>query len=111
MKPTEYQHIIFVRPPNSWTWTLHMNKPVAGGHHATPWRSGDAASANKEACNIVEHSTYCAIVVPVKLPQEQDAELYAQFADGDTLYKPSEPYLVSKATGKPMPDGIPEGAE
>jgi len=28
MKPTEYQHFIFVRPPGSWTWTLHMTKPT-----------------------------------------------------------------------------------
>lgn len=98
MKTSEHQHFIFVRPPGSHTWTLHMN-PATDKHYATPWRDGRAEAANIEACRIVEHSNYCAIVVPIKLPQEKDAQLYALFADGDTMFSPVEPLLKSKEAG------------
>ena len=87
MKTSEYQHIIFVRPPGSYTWTIHINTL------GTPWRRGNAKEANKEAQNIVEHTPYCAIVIAVKLPREPESEQYALFADGDTEYRPTEPFL------------------
>ena len=61
--------------------------------HGIPWRSGIANEANKEAQNIVEHKPYSAIVIPVKLPREPESEQYALFADGDTKYIPTEPFL------------------
>ena len=90
MKTSEYQHIIFVRPPGSFTWTLHFRNTCPG---ASPWRSGSAKEANKVAQNIVEHSKYSAIVIPVKLPREPESEQYALFADGDTKYLPTEPFI------------------
>ena len=93
MKPTKTHYFIFVRPPGSLTWTMHTRTS------SSPWRSGIAEEANLEAQNIAEHSTYCAIVVPIDLPPEPDAEQYALFADGDTVYKPAEPFLKSKSAG------------
>jgi len=87
MKPTPIHYFIFVRPPGSFTWTMHTSS--AG----TPWRTGDEKQANKVAQAITEHSTYCAIVKGIELPQDQDTEQYALFADGDTVYKPAEPHL------------------
>jgi len=89
MKPTKTHYFIFVRPPGSFTWTMHTNNAFSG----TPWRTGDVEKANKMAQTIAEHSTYCAIVVPIDLPPEPDSEQYALFADGDTVYKPNEPHL------------------
>jgi hypothetical protein len=97
MKPTPTHYFIFIRPPDSWTWTLYHSGPIYG----TPWRSGDVEKANKMAQQIAEHSTYCAIVKGVELPQEKDAEQYALFADGDTMYMPTKPHLISKQTNEP----------
>lgn len=110
MTPTPQHHFIFVRPPGSWTWTLHYVQPVEG-RRAAIFRTGDAAHANRVAAELVEHSKYCAIVATMSLPQEQDTEQYALFADGDTLYMPTEPLLLSRATGKPLDDGVPENAD
>ena len=90
MKPTPIHYFIFVRPPGSFTWTMHTSS--AG----TPWRTGDEKQANKVAQAITEHSTYCAIVKGIELPQEQDTEQYAIFADGETVYKPTEPHLSKR---------------
>ncbi|NBX50276.1 hypothetical protein EBT25_10115 [bacterium] len=92
MKPTPIHYFIFVRPPGSWTWTMHTNNAFSG----TPWRTGDIEKANKMAQSISEHSTYCAIVKGIELPQEQDTEQYAIFADGETVYKPTEPHLSKR---------------
>ena len=94
MRTSEYQHFIFVRPPGSLTWTLHMTPK------GTPWRDGRAKQANSEACKIVEHTKNSAIVVPVMLPRDAEKRQYALFADGDTEYLPVEPVLRSKKTGK-----------
>ena len=91
MKPTPIHYFIFIRPPGSWTWTMHT---FASG---SPWRDGSAEIANKVAQSIAEHSKYCAIVKGIELTQEQDSEQYALFADGDTIYKPMEPH-ISKRT-------------
>jgi len=85
MKPTPIHYFIFVRPPGSWTWTMHTNNAFSG----TPWRTGDIEKANKMAQSISEHSTYCAIVKGIELPQCMDALKYAMLADGDTVYKPT----------------------
>lgn len=85
MRTSEYQHFIFVRPPGSLTWTLHMTP------NGTPWRDGREKQANNEACNIVEHTKNCAIVVPVKLPRDKDDHQFALWADGDTTYQPAKP--------------------
>ena len=53
--------------------------------------------ANREAQAITEHSTYCAIVKGIELPQDQDSEQYALLADGDTVYKPTEPHLSKRS--------------
>ena len=45
---------------------------------------------------ITEHSTYCAIVKGIELPQDKDTEQYALFGDGDTVYKPTEPHLSKR---------------
>ena len=71
---------------------MHTNNVFSG----TPWRTGDVKKANKMAQAISEHSTYCAIVKGIELPQDQDAEQYALFADGDTIYKPTEPNLSKR---------------
>lgn len=96
MKPSPFQHFIFVRPPGSWTWTLHTR---AGTQGSVPWRDGRADVANREAQHIAEHTKYCAIVVALALPQQQDEQQYALFADGDTMYCPTKPHLVSARTG------------
>ena len=62
----------------------------------TPYRTGNEAMANREAQAITEHSTYCAIVKGIELPQDQDTEQYALLADGDTVYKPTEPHLSKR---------------
>ena len=90
MKPTPIHYFIFVRPPGSLTWTLHT------GSAGLPYRTGIEDIANKVAQAIVEHSSYCAIVKGIGLPQDQDLEQYALFADGDTLYKPTEPHLSKR---------------
>lgn len=92
MKPTPIHYFIFVRPPGSWTWTMH----TSNAFHGTPWRTGDVDKANKMAQSISEHSTYCAIVKGIELPQEHDTEQYAIFADGETVYKPTEPHLSKR---------------
>jgi len=94
MRTSEYQHFIFVRPPGSYTWTLHMTNGV-------PFRTGDPKAANREAQNLVEHSKYSAIVIPVKLPRDAEQTQYALFADGDTMSFPTLPTLISKATNQP----------
>jgi hypothetical protein len=71
---------------------MHTNNAFSG----TPWRTGDIEKANKMAQSISEHSTYCAIVKGIELPQEQDTEQYAIFADGETVYKPTEPHLSKR---------------
>ena len=62
----------------------------------TPWRTGDVERANRMAQQITEHSTYCAIVKGIELPQDQDSEQYALLDDGDTVYKPTEPHLSKR---------------
>ena len=94
MRTSEYQHFIFVRPPGSFTWTLHFLSGV-------PFRTGDAKAANREAQNLAEHSQYSAIVIPVKLPRDAEQIQYALFADGDTVYLPTSPTLISKSTNQP----------
>ena len=64
-------------------WTHHTFKGTS-----TPWRSRSAEHANKIAKRIVEHSDYCALVVPTWLPDEIDETQYALLADGDTRYVP-----------------------
>lgn len=91
MRTSEFQYFIFVRPIGSLTWTLHYFTKTG-----TPWRSGSADDANREACSIVEHSSYSAIVIPIKLPRDAEKLQYALFADGDTMFSPSEPVLFSK---------------
>ena len=90
MKPTPIHYFIFVRPPGSWTWTLRVSAPKE------PWRTGHVERANRMAQQITEHSDYCAIVKGIELPQDQDTEQYALFADGDTIYKPTEPHLSKR---------------
>jgi len=90
MKPTPIHYFIFVRPPGSFTWTMHTSSS------GTPWRTGDVERANRMAQQISEHSTYCAIVKGIELPQGQDTEQYALFADGDTVYKPTEPHFSKR---------------
>lgn len=80
-----------------------MTNSKAPGGGSVPWRSGDPDHANKKAQEIVEHSGYCAIVIPVQLPQDMDEKQYALLADGDTLYIPTEPVLWSKQLGGPVP--------
>ena len=82
MKPTPVHYIIFVRPPGSLTWTLHMRG-------LGPWRDGRIEEANQTAITIATQLKYCAVVVPVKLPQELDSELYAIMGDGDIQWKPT----------------------
>ena len=94
MQTSEYQHFIFVRPPGSFTWTLHTRDGV-------PFRTGNAKAANREAQNLAEHSQYSAIVIPVKLPRDAENIQYALFADGDTMYLPTAPTLISKSTNQP----------
>ena len=94
MQTSEYQHFIFVRPPGSFTWTLHFRDGV-------PFRTGNAKSANREAQNLAGHSQYSAIVVPIKLPRDAENIQYALFADGDTMYLPTAPTLISKSTNQP----------
>ena len=64
--------------------------------HGSPWRTGDENQANLVAQAITEHSTYCAIVKGIELPQDKDTEQYALFGDGDTVYKPTEPHLSKR---------------
>ena len=93
MRTSEYQHFIFIRPLGSFTWTLHMRKGL-------PFRTGDANAANREAQNLAEHSRYSAIVIPIKLPRDAENIQYALFADGDTMYLPTAPTLISKSTNQ-----------
>jgi len=94
MRTSEYQHFIFVRPPGSFTWTLHTRDGCV-------FRTGNAKAANREAQNLAEHSQYSAIVAPIKLPRDAENIQYALLADGDTMYLPSCPVLISKSTNQP----------
>ena len=94
MQTSEYQNFIFVRPPGSFTWTLHTRDGV-------PFRTGNAKAANREAQNLAEHSQYSAIVSPIKLPRDAENIQYALLADGDTMYLPTAPTLISKSTNQP----------
>lgn len=86
MKTSKYQYHIFVRPVGSLTWTQHM-KPAKP--HAVPFRTGTISIADAEACWLVNNHNYCAIVVPIELPQTEDDRLYARLADGDTTFYPT----------------------
>jgi hypothetical protein len=83
MKPPKHHHFIFIRPPGSLTWTMHFNK------NGMPWRDGRAKEADAEAQSLVQRFNYCAIVVPIALPQEPDNERYALLSDGDTKLVPT----------------------
>ena len=69
--------------------------------NGVPFRTGDPKAATREAQNLAEHSKYSAIVIPVKLPRDAESIQYALLADGDTMYLPSCPVLISKATNEP----------
>ena len=54
-----------------------------------PWRTNNPERANNEAMSIVNTTKYCARVILVFLPHEQDEEQYALLADGDTKWMPT----------------------
>ena len=74
---------IYVRPPGSQIWTLHMKE------NHVPWRSAAPDKANQEAIKIINQGKYCAFVKAITVSRnadEEDSRPYAILADGSTLY-------------------------